>query len=205
MAARHAHVFDVDGTLLESFETDARLFVMAVRNVLGVIDVSTDWSAYPHVTDQGALREIMRVNGITPQLELLEATKQEFVALLREHIDAKGPFREIPGARDFISRLVESEHHYVAYATGGWRESAVIKLESAGFPLDGIQLSTSSEHEDRVSIMRAAIAGARLVQDRITYYGDGEWDRNASRELGWNFVPVGAELNGIRHFDDAAA
>lgn len=200
-----ARVFDVDGTLLESFEKDCDLFVMAVRKVLGVSHVSTDWSVYPHVTDQGVLREIMRVNGIPPEPGLFEATKQEFVSSLKAHIEAAGPFREIPGARDFVSRLAASDRHYVAYATGAWRESALLKLESAGFPLDGIHLSTSSEHEDRVSIMRSAITQSYGVPARITYYGDGEWDRTASQELGWNFVPVGATLKGILHFNEVAA
>ncbi|MEP0913632.1 hypothetical protein NDI45_22205 [Leptolyngbya sp. GB1-A1] len=36
--------------------------------------------------------------------------------------------------------------------------------------------------------------------DSITYYGDGEWDKLAANALGWNFVPVGEKLNGLRHF-----
>ena len=196
-----ARVFDIDGTLLESFEADCDLFIMAVRKVLGVVEVSRDWSTYPHVTDQGVLREIFRVNGIRPEPELFEATEREFIALLKAHIDTKGPFREIPGAKDFVFSLISSERHYVAYATGAWRESALLKLKSAGFPVDGIHIATSSEHEDRVSIMRAALAGVSGTPEKITYYGDGVWDRAAAQELGWNFVPVGPMLQGINDFD----
>ena len=200
-----ARVFDIDGTLLESFETDCDLFVLAVRKVLGIDKVNTDWSSYPHVTDQGVVREIMRIHDIDPNQELFEAIEQEFLSALRSHIDTAGPFREIPGAREFISRLVASDQHYVAYATGAWRASAMLKLESAGFPLNGIQVSTSSEHEDRVSIMRAAMVGIPREPERITYYGDGVWDQAAARELGWRFVPVGATLKGIQHFNEVAA
>lgn len=200
-----ARVFDIDGTLLESFEADSDLFLMAVRRVVGISEVSRDWSKYPHVTDQGVLREIFRVNGISPEPGLFEATQREFVSLLKAHIDEMGPFREIPGAKEFISRLVASDHHYVAYATGAWRESALLKLKSAGFPLDGIHVSTSSEHEDRVSIMRAAIAGVSGALRNVTYYGDGLWDQTAAQELGWNFVAVGAKLEGILHFNEVAA
>ena len=198
-------MFDIDGTLVESFEADCDLFVQAVRKVLGVADVSRDWSSYPHVTDQGVLREIFRVNGISPEPELFEATEREFISLLKAHIDANGPFREIPGAKEYVSHLVSSDQYYVAYATGAWRESALLKLTSAGFPLDGIHIATSSEHIDRVSIMRAAMANVSNAPEKITYYGDGVWDRTAAQELGWNFVPVGATLNGIRHFRDVAA
>jgi beta-phosphoglucomutase-like phosphatase (HAD superfamily) len=199
-----ARVFDIDGTLLESFETDCDLFVIAVRKILGVTEINTDWSSYPHVTDQGVVREIMRVNDIEPDQELIEAIEQEFVSSLRAHIDASGPFHEIPGAKEFVSQLVSSEQHYVSYATGAWRASALLKLESAGFPLDGIQVSTSSEHEDRVSIMRGAMAGIPREAVKITYYGDGVWDQAAARELGWSFVPVGSALKGIQHFNDIA-
>jgi len=195
-----ASVFDIDGTLLESFETDSDLFVVAVRRVLGVAAVNTDWSAYPHVTDQGILREIMRSNGIAPTRALFEATRREFVALLRSHIETRGPFPEIPGARDFVADLVAREGHYVAYATGAWRESALVKLVSAGFPVEGIRLSTSSEFEDRAGIMRDAVANPPAPLTRITYYGDGVWDRLAAAGLGWDFVPVGAALGGMSRY-----
>ena len=201
----HARVFDIDGTLLESFETDCDLFVLAVRKVLGVPEVNTDWSCYQHVTDQGVLLEIINQHGIAPSNELIEATKQEFVSLLEAHIDSAGPFREIPGARDFVSSSLENHTCFVAYATGAWKESALVKLKTAGFPIDGIRLSTSSEFEDRVSIMRAAVAAMPTKPLTITYYGDGEWDRLASRELGWQFVPVGTTLGGILHFNEISA
>jgi len=200
-----AFVFDIDGTLLESFEADCDLYIAAVRKVLGVTAIDTNWSAYRHVTDQGILREIMQCNGIVPSAELMDATRREFVASLRAHIEIYGPFREIPGARDFVSRLVAEGRQFVAYATGAWRESAMLKLKSAAFPIDGLNVSTSSECDDRVSIMRGAVAGAPRELGRIIYFGDGVWDRAAAETLGWEFVPVGAALDGLRHFDDIAA
>lgn len=197
VSTMEACIFDIDGTLLESFEADCELFIKAVRTVLGVSEVDRDWSAYTHVTDQGVLRELMEANDIPPDEQLIEATKREFLTLLRAHIDTAGPFREIPGARGFVSRLMSSQQHYVAYATGAWRESALLKLNSAGFPTDGIRVSTSSEFEDRVSIMRSAVAGAPPNIGKITYYGDGVWDQVAAGELGWEFVPVGTALGGI--------
>jgi formylglycine-generating enzyme required for sulfatase activity len=43
-----------------------------------------------------------------------------------------GPFAEIPGAKRFVTGLLGSASSCVAYATGGWSESAAIKLGSAG-------------------------------------------------------------------------
>ena len=36
----------------------------------------------------------------------------------------------------------------------------------------------------------------------VTYFGDGEWDQRACKELGWQFVAVGPRLGGIESFRD---
>ncbi len=201
----HAVIFDIDGTLLESFQADCELFVAAIRKVLRVPAMNTDWATYPHMTDAGILREVMRVNGIDPDPALMAETRREFIASLHSHVQRHGPFREVPGAVAFVSHLLTSKRHYVAYATGAWHESAMLKLGSAGFPTVGVRVATSSDHEDRVSIMRNALAAAPAGIQRVTYYGDGVWDQRAVRELGWEFVPVGAALGGIAHYYGAGA
>jgi phosphoglycolate phosphatase-like HAD superfamily hydrolase len=198
----HAVIFDIDGTLLDSFEVEGDLFAVAIGKALNIPAIDTDWSSYRHVTDAGILSEILQMHGIGSTPEVLAAVKSEFLTALSAHIDAQGPFSEIPGAVSFVSQLLASPDHYVAYATGAWRESALLKLRSAGFPTDGVCLSTSSEFEDRVSIMRGALAPAPAGIEHITYYGDGTWDQQAVRELGWHFVPVGTKLGGLEHYYD---
>lgn len=199
-----AHVFDIDGTLVDSYDADANLYAAAVCEVWGLASVSTDWASYRHVTDGGVLLEILQRHGIEPQADRLAETERVFVASLAQHIERHGPFGEIPGAVAFVSRLLASPGNHVAYATGGWRGSALLKLASAGFPVDGVCMSTSSEFLDRVSIMRGALPAAPTDIRRITYYGDGTWDQQAVRELGWEFVPVGAKLGGLSHYYDVA-
>ena len=97
----------------------------------------------------------------------------------------------------------------VAIATGGWRETALLKLEAAGFDLDGIALATSSDAHPRVEIMRiAAVVPWGLQPRRRTYFGDGPWDQRACRELGWDFVAIGGNVTHVpafRCFSDQAA
>jgi hypothetical protein len=45
----------------------------------------------------------------------------------------------------------------VAIATGGWRESAVMKLERVGIPIGGVPIATADEHLSREDIIGAAI------------------------------------------------
>jgi len=80
----------------------------------------------------------------------------------------------------------------------------MIKLKSAGFPTRDIRISSSSEFENRVSIMAAALSEAPEGLTKITYYGDGAWDRQAALELGWQFVPVGRALGGIQDYHGIA-
>lgn len=61
-------MFDIDGTLVESYDFDASCFVQAVQNVLDIC-IDTDWSKYVHVTDSGILDEIISTHCIGGQRE----------------------------------------------------------------------------------------------------------------------------------------
>ncbi|SRR6056297_548773 len=199
-----ARIFGIDGTLLQSFATDADLFVLAVKEVLGVAEVDTRWASYRHITDQGIAREIIHAHAIAPTVERFAAIEYAFVTRLEAHIKANGGFKEVPGAKAYVAQLLASDRHYVAMATGAWRSVAILKLESAEFPVQGIRLATSSEHEDLVSIMQSAIESIPCPAETVTYYGDGVWDRTAAQALGWRFVPVGASLQGLASFFEAS-
>ncbi len=48
--------------------------------------------------------------------------------------------------------------------------------------------------------MRIALSQLGDSFSSVTYYGDGPWDRDASLQLGWNFVAVGSELGGLESY-----
>jgi beta-phosphoglucomutase-like phosphatase (HAD superfamily) len=201
----HAVILDIDGTLLDSNEIDGMLYLTAVRRVLGQAKVRESWSLYRNLTDRGILDEILSDNSLTSSAAMLNAVRDLFVLSIRQHIERTGPFAEIPGAREFVAGLRASNSHCVAYATGGWSASASIKLESAGFPLQGIPLASSDDYPDRESIMVHALNQLRGKCQSVTYFGDGEWDEAASRNLGWKFVPVGERLGGLTRFKGVGA
>jgi FMN phosphatase YigB (HAD superfamily) len=196
----HAVIFDVDGTLIKSTHVDSTLFKQSVVEVLGQVKFKNDWSKYRHVTDQGCLLEVLKDNLIPKTPGTIELIKQRFFKKIREYIAANNGFSEVPGAKHFLLQLAGQSDLKVAFATGGWLESAKIKLESAGFELKGIPLITSDDSHSRVVIMRKAMdsLGNRFIS--VTYYGDATWDRKASNELGWYFQPVGARLKGIMDY-----
>jgi len=201
----HAVILDIDGTLLNSSDTDGVLYLAAVRKLLGQAKVRSHWGLYKNVTDRGILEEILSDNSLATGSATLTAVRNVFIESIAQHIERNGPFAEIPGARAFVTSLCASHSHCVAYATGGWSASATLKLESAGFPLKGIPLASSDDYADRHSIMAHALKQLGGEFQSITYYGDGEWDAAASRSLGWQFVPVGEKLGGLRRFEEIRA
>jgi hypothetical protein len=83
----------------------------------------------------------------------------------------------------------------VSLATGGWYESAVLKLRSAGINFDGISIASSNDSSIRTEIMKIATSRTTKGNEcQCTYFGDGIWDKRATEKLGYNFVLVGNKL-----------
>jgi FMN phosphatase YigB (HAD superfamily) len=199
---RHAVIFDIDGTLLHSAGVDDAIYRQAVRTVLGDVHLRPTLHDYEHITDTGILSHIFADNNVSAADDLVDAVRSAFVDLLIAHVERHGPFAEMPGANDMLSSLRESPEHAVALATGGWRQSAELKLRSVGIDFSGIPLATSNDHHERTAIMEIALSRLGSGFDSITYFGDGPWDRDACLALGWGFVAVGPELGGLEHFKD---
>ena len=79
----------------------------------------------------------------------------------------------------------------------GRKPGGVLTGGTAGLGAFGFPLATADDAHDRADIMRIALGRLGADFNSITYYGDGPWDQDASRRLGWNFVAVGPVLGGI--------
>lgn len=196
-----AAIFDIDGTLLQSDTNDDALYLASVRAVLGDVSLRPSWGMYTQFTAAGILVEILNDNAMDATSERVSAVRDCFVESVRRHISEYGPFAEVPGARAFVQSLHDSTTHRIAYATGGWRGSALLKLSLSDFPVTGIPLSTSDDHFERKEIMLHALRQLNDVFETVTYYGDGHWDAVAAKSLGWQFVPVGTKLNGLTRYE----
>ncbi len=201
----HLIVFDVDGTLVESDEFDGVLYAKAVRDVLD-IEVDDDWTGYRHVTDNGILDEILDRHAVEMDRSVAHASvRKAFVALVRDYLsDRDGRLPEVPGARAFVDRLLAHPEVRVAVATGGWRETAAMKLRAIGLDPDVLHLSSASDAIRRIEIMQ--IAERRAMADkpaeRRFYFGNQSWDREAGRQLGWEFVGIGEDVDHSTRFDN---
>jgi phosphoglycolate phosphatase-like HAD superfamily hydrolase len=190
-------VFDIDGTLTDTCAVDAECYLEALAMVLGLPRerVGAEWRHYPHVTDSGIAATAVERH-LQRQIEAAELARLEsvFVDLLAAELRrAPERCRPLPGARELLAELAASEDWEVALATGGFRQSALLKLALAGFDPPPI-LATAGEALARAEITRRAIGAARAVRhggfEGAVLVGDAPWDVAAGRELGLPCVGV---------------
>ncbi|HEX9500363.1 MAG TPA: HAD family hydrolase [Thermoanaerobaculia bacterium] len=166
-------IFDIDGTLIDSKAVDNECFLAS----LGISADAIDWSDYPHHTDRGLTQEFLRRRWSRDPAE---------ENMVRHRAE------EIRGARAFIDFLRAREWE-IALATGAWSESALLKLNAAGFP-PTLPLACCDAWPSREEIVLGAIAGRQY--DRIVVFGDGWWDVRAARNLKLPFIGVGGAAEG---------
>jgi phosphoglycolate phosphatase-like HAD superfamily hydrolase len=190
----HLVMFDIDGTLVESNDFDSMCLQEAIQDVLD-ISVHTDWGKYRHVTDSGiVLQTLDELHFPHARDPVVESVKKCFIHRVSSYL-TNHKISAIEGAPEFLSRLIDREDVKVALATGGWLESAKLKLEAAGIDVSGAPIASSSDHFSRTEIMKIAeLRSGRSHYESRTYFGDSPWDLRASEALGYNFVLVGSRL-----------
>jgi phosphoglycolate phosphatase-like HAD superfamily hydrolase len=114
-----------------------------------------------------------------------------------------------------LARLDQSLQYNVALATGCWRESARVKMASAGMDYDVYPSASADDAPDRESIVQLVVERAAVryggLEDSV-YVGDGVWDARACRALGIPFIGIGRagqadkllEEGAVRVFADLA-
>ena len=116
---------------------------------------------------------------------------------MQDHI-AKDPAecQAVKGSHEILEWINDQPRFCFAVATGGWSESARMKLEKAGLKVADTIFASSDDAMSREGIMRIAEAracSAYRVQkfDSITYVGDAVWDLNAAQACNYSFIGIG--------------
>ncbi len=194
----HLIMFDLDGTLLTSNTLDIHCFAGAIRRVLGIENMESDWTDYKYVTDEGIISEVVARNFNRPATKIeIAGIKQKSLELLQSQARTnRENFAPIPGALDLFRSLREMKTCGVAIATGCWKDSAYLKLSTAGFDLEDFPMASSDDSHRREEIMDMAYTRALdfwgvIEFETVTYVGDGVWDLKASAQLGYHFIGIG--------------
>lgn len=189
------YLFDIDGTLARSNDLDERLFARAIEEVLGVPGISTDWATYADTTDEAITRELIERHLAGAEADrLTAATRSRFIELVTADLgNAQRTIAPVPGVPRILDLLGARDGAAIAMATGGWPESARLKLDAIGVDYSRLPLCTCADHPHRHGIIEHALGQLGRRRDRAVYFGDGIWDARASRRLGIGFVGVAAE------------
>jgi len=189
-------MFDMDGTLTDSFSLDENCYVLAIEQALDLPGVRTDWESYEHTTASYCLDQIVRhARGHAPTAAEARAVQARMIALMQEITQRTGRRTQaIPGAAACLHEL-RRRGIAVAIASGDWEATARHKFASAAIPVGDLPAAFCDVAHPRTDIMQTALTRATAHYgcshfDRIVYVGDASWDVRACRELNWPLVGI---------------
>jgi phosphoglycolate phosphatase-like HAD superfamily hydrolase len=188
-------IFDLDGTLIDSYDLDERLYRKAVLLEVPGVKFRKSWYEYRYSTDSGILTEILKEFDL-PIGHYYDLVRQRFGKLVKEHLQSSNNCRPIPGAPALLAKLRKTPNIEIGIATGGWLHTARMKLKAAGLSHLKVPTSSGDDAHSRTEIMQICASKMGSSISDFIYVGDGEWDLKAADELGWKFIGVGKRIMG---------
>ena len=106
-----------------------------------------------------------------------------------------------------LSLLRKHPDFEYSVATGSWRESALLKIRSAGLVVE--VLATCDDSPEREEIVQMSVERAQsqyhLPTDTpVTLVGDAPWDVQVATDLQLQFVGIGSGRQAARLFECGA-
>lgn len=196
-------LFDIDGTLIRSMEYDGQCLVAALQEVFGFTDIEDDWSRYEHITDAGILIEAYeKRRGCPPSTSQIGEFCEFFAGLLAERC-SQNRIEEVAGAGLLLAALDARPDIALAFATGCFRRTAALKMQSACLSFGSAPSATCDDAISRDEIIRIAIERAASNYgvpgfENAVYVGDAIWDVWACRQLGIPFIGITADIAADR-------
>lgn len=192
----HFIIFDVDGTLTNTYYDDDDCYKRALDAVLPDHDLLNYWDGCPDYTDSAVAdfvyNRLLKRSPTNSELHVLQNT---FVRLLQEkQVQQPAFFNEIDGAGDMLTHLNSVDDLMLGISTGGWHRPAHYKLNTAGINTTGTHFIGSDDHFAKLDFTRALIdrtqstIGQRF--ERITYVGDSPYDLKTAQKLGIEFIGI---------------
>lgn len=191
-------IFDIDGTIIDSVKTDDECFIKTFKDLHNIDLSANNWSDFKNVTDWGLTNEIFQLHFDRKPTELeINKIKSHFFDLL---VERHQEFVEIPNSLKFIEYLHSLNNYTIAFATGGWKETAILKTKSIGLDLNSFVLKSSNDNFKRAEIIKLAVQEALKSKSlkrfqSVTYIGDGVWDLKVCLQLNLQFIGIDFKKN----------
>src|SRR6266540_3112516 len=148
-------LFDIDDTLCFSNHVDDVCYIKACEDVLSISIADTNWNLYKNATDVGIIEQLYTKHfKKEPPAEIINNIRDRYLKLLAHEMD-KDPqaFREIPGAAEMVKLLIERKDTEVGIATGGFRETAIYKLNKLNFDIRDLPIASSNKLRTKKEII----------------------------------------------------
>jgi phosphoglycolate phosphatase-like HAD superfamily hydrolase len=195
MSAAHLVLFDIDGTMLKSEGVGIGAMLRAFTAIHGDRGFSFEGVEIAGALDGLLFRRVMEQHGLPAD----EAAHAEFQRVYRGELDrAMTPerLRQMPGAAMLAQRLRE-RGAATGLLTGNYRETALIKIERAGFDTTHFPFGAfgadgpSRRHLTPVALARAAEHHGRdFAAERVTVIGDTPRDIDCAQAHGCRALAV---------------
>ncbi len=183
-------LFDIDGTLTRSGGAGRKAFDKVFSRLYQEKDAS-EGLEFAGKTDPVIIQDIFRarLNRIPSENELIRI-KKSYLKMMEDEVRSVKPYQPIEGITDLLKVLSVSEHLMLGLATGNFRESAFLKLQSAGlrkfFTFGGF----GSDSPNRSELTRLGIErGKKLIPfheklEKAFVVGDTPHDIEAGKAAG---------------------
>lgn len=190
-------LFDIDGTLTDTSADDRRFLAEALADPGGVKEPLPEFEHFAEVTAPAITRELMR-RALGRRAREGEVYRVREAMTHRWQQAVRGgevTVRPVAGAAGILQEARAREGFFVAIVTGAWGPPALIKLQAARLPVDGLVLVSADDSESRRGILETAAIVAAADRGvpgfaHIVVVGDGIWDARAARAAGAGFVGV---------------
>ncbi len=193
-------IFDIDGTLTNTYYGDDMCFFNALNEVLDTDVRNLDWQSCPNLTDSAYTDHLFKLaKGRAPSEEELKQVQHTFYRNLEQKRDeAPHMFEAVAGSVDFFKHLKERDDVYLGISTGAWKESGAFKLSNVGIPHHDVPFRGSDDHFTKAGFTQAVIEDSHTHYaieewETVYYFGDRGYDVDSSHQLGMEFIGVGTK------------
>jgi len=194
-------LFDIDGTLIDTFGAGRRSLEQAFRNVFGINGIATLAAEvrFEGKTDPILIAEMARAAGVDEShvAERAAEMTEAYLAALGEEMARHDPRRRVrPGVEPLLRDLRPRPGVHLGLLTGNIERGARMKLEPFGLHPYFRAGGYSSDHPLRAEIARiarekmAAACGVSFDPSRVFVIGDTDHDVMCAKANGFRSIAV---------------
>ena len=193
----HLVLFDLDGTITQTYYGKDNSYMKALSRILPNVDVDyAYWKDCVNHTDSAVLNFIyQKLQNRLPKTEEIKEMQQQFLQELQVKKTVQPQFfQPISGSKEILTYLNQHPEYICGIATGGWRHIAAYKLNNIGLDINDFHFIGADDHESKADFVTALIQQIKSKTQKeitsISYVGDSLYDYKVSQTLSLNFIGV---------------